>query len=98
MRTEVQYNSNGWYAIFINGARVTEWTPFENVATCKHGGKSYFALSEYWAGCVAFKTDKVYEVVEVPQDTWAGVYPGMCMNPNLCRDKTHCPRNPSCCE
>jgi hypothetical protein len=30
--------------------------------------------------------------------TWKGVYPGMCINPEDCRGKTHCPRKLSCSE
>ena len=31
-------------------------------------------------------------------DAWKGVYPGMCIDPEVCRGYTHCPRNYSCCE
>ena len=33
-----------------------------------------------------------------PEKPWAGVYPGMCINPAECKGKTHCPRRMSCCE
>lgn len=33
-----------------------------------------------------------------PEKPWLGVYPGMCLDRELCRGKTHCPRDPSCCE
>ena len=29
---------------------------------------------------------------------WRGVYPGMCIDPSICRGKSHCPRDYSCCE
>jgi hypothetical protein len=31
-------------------------------------------------------------------DVWRGVYPGMCVDPEVCRGKTSCPRNYSCSE
>jgi hypothetical protein len=31
-------------------------------------------------------------------ETWQGVYPGMCVDPEYCRGKTSCPRNYSCSE
>lgn len=31
-------------------------------------------------------------------EEWRGVYPGMCIDPETCRGKTHCPRDYSCCE
>lgn len=33
-----------------------------------------------------------------PEPEWKGVYPGMCINPEICRGHSHCPRNYSCCE
>lgn len=33
-----------------------------------------------------------------PPKKWEGVYPGMCVDPEACRGKTHCPRSYSCCE
>jgi hypothetical protein len=31
-------------------------------------------------------------------DVWRGVYPGMCVDPEVCRGKTSCPRDYSCSE
>lgn len=38
------------------------------------------------------------EVAESLGEPWRGVYPGMCRDPEICRGKTHCPRDYSCCE
>lgn len=35
---------------------------------------------------------------DISRAEWRGVYPGMCIDPETCRGKTHCPRNYSCCE
>lgn len=36
--------------------------------------------------------------VQAKPDDWKGVYPGMCINPEICRGHSYCPRNYSCCE
>ena len=33
-----------------------------------------------------------------PPEEWRGVYPGMCVDPEICKGFTHCPRDWSCCE
>lgn len=32
------------------------------------------------------------------EEEWRGVYPGMCVDPEICRGYTHCPRQYSCSE
>lgn len=38
------------------------------------------------------------EVDEPTEDEWRGVYPGMCADPEICRGRSACPRDYSCCE
>lgn len=41
---------------------------------------------------------RVIEIERKEENPWRGVYPGMCVNPEICKGKTHCPRDYSCCE
>jgi hypothetical protein len=41
---------------------------------------------------------RVIQIERNKEDDWKGVYPGMCIDPEICRGKSHCPRTLSCCE
>jgi hypothetical protein len=46
----------------------------------------------------AFRTRLMKPAQDETQDSWQGVYPGMCADPETCRGYSHCPRPYSCSE
>ena len=50
----------------------------------------------------AFRDEDAVRLAEAfltgTEPAWQGVYPGMCVDPEVCRGRSACPRDYSCCE
>lgn len=57
---------------------------------------------DVWADYERFNRDEwaahLDENPPRPRPVWRGVYPGMCIDPEICRGHTSCPRDRSCSE
>jgi hypothetical protein len=58
-----------------------------------------YVLLEYQEGDKPFQLAILaVTALDETQDPWQGVYPGMCVDPEICRGYGHCPRPYSCSE